>query len=556
MVVFDEEKRKREYAEIKQREEEELIQFLAKRNGLPYVNLALLSIENDALRLIPEGEARAAKLAPFAAVGKKISVAIFTPNTPEVQAALQKFKEAGYELQVHMASTKSLEKAWSHYQELSQAAQGHAGTLEMSISAVEEAAKTTRHLADVIPKIEEVVASKAHNRISRIVEIIIGAGIALGASDIHIEPGEKQVKLRFRLDGILHDVTRFDLATYAFMSSRIKILSGLKLNLQKEAQDGRFSVALGNTQMEIRTSALPGPYGESIVLRLLDPKSIAVSLEDLGMHDILLKVMGEAILRPNGMILTTGPTGSGKTTTLYAFLRKVHVPGIKIITIEDPIEYRITGITQTQVEPGQQYNFANGLRASLRQDPDVIMVGEIRDRETAEIAVNASLTGHLVFSTLHTNNAAGTFPRLIDLGVNPKAIGSAITVAMAQRLVRKLCENCKEGMLILKKDRERIETVLKNLPKTVVIPQQEKYWTAKGCEKCNSIGYKGRTGIYEAILVDSSIEKIVRESSSEREIAAAAAGQGIPTMQQDGILKVLQGITSLEELERVVSLEA
>ena len=556
MVVFNDEKGAKDLAEIRQQEEEELIQFLAKKNGLSYVNLGPISIENDALRLVPEAEARAAKLSPFAITGKKVSVAVFTPNTPEAQASLQKLTEAGYRLEVYMTSTKSLEKAWSHYRELSQAAESRAGTLEMSVSAVEEAAKTTRRLADITPKIEEVVSSKTHNRISRLVEVIIGAGIALGASDIHIEPEAERVKLRFRLDGILHDITWFDRATYAFMNSRIKILSGLKLNLQKEAQDGRFSVSLGGAQMEIRTSILPGPHGESIVLRLLDPKSIAVPLESLGMHEILLSLLEKAILKPNGMILTTGPTGSGKTTTLYAFLRKIHAPGIKIITIEDPIEYHLAGITQTQVEPEKRYTFAGGLRASLRQDPDVIMVGEIRDSETAEIAVNASLTGHLVFSTLHTNNAAGTFPRLIDLGVDPKAIGSAITVAMAQRLIRKLCEACKVKTHIPKHDKERIEGLLRSLPKAAAVPQREVYWVAKGCDACNSIGYKGRTGIYEAILTDIGIEKIVRQGASEREIAAAAAVQGIPTMQHDGVLKVLSGVTSFEELERVVSLES
>ena len=255
------------------------------------------------------------------------------------------------------------------------------------------------------------------------------------------------------------------------------------------------------------------------------------------------------------MILTTGPTGSGKTTTLYAFLRKVHVPGVKIITIEDPVEYHLEGITQTQVEVEKKYTFANGLRSALRQDPDVIMVGEIRDAETASIAINASLTGHLVFSTLHTNNAAGTFPRLVDLGVNPKIIVSAITIAMAQRLVRKLCKICREEKPIPEIDEKRIEAVLKTMPKIIPIPQKEKYWTAKGCDKCNNIGYVGRTGVYEAILADSFIEKIVRENPSEREIAAVAAMQGIPNMQQDGILKVLTGVTSLQELERVINLE-
>jgi len=423
------------------------------------------------------------------------------------------------------------------------------------MNSIKEAAKNIKHLLDVIPEIDEVVSSKTQNRITRLVEVILGAAIALDASDIHIEPEEKHTKLRFRLDGILHPVTLFDRVTYGMMNSRIKILSGLKLNLKNEAQDGRFSVDLGDTKIEMRTSVLPGSYGESIVLRLLDPKSISVPLEELGMHEVLLNAVEKEIVKPNGMILTTGPTGSGKTTTLYAFLRKVHMPGIKIITIEDPVEYHVEGITQTQVEVEKKYTFANGLRSALRQDPDVIMVGEIRDDETAGIAINASLTGHLVFSTLHTNNAAGTFPRLIDLGVNPKTIVSAITIAMAQRLIRKLCATCREEKVIPEIDKKRIELVLTTIPKTIPIPQKERYWIAKGCGKCNDIGYVGRTGVFEAILADSSIEKIVCENPSEREIAAVAALQGIPNMQQDGILKVLTGVTSLQELERVINLE-
>lgn len=556
MVTFYDAKKEKEFEEMKRSEEEGLIKFLAEKHGLSYINLATIAVQNDALQLVPEVEARAAKIAPFAINGRKLSVAIFTPNTLEVQTALKKLEVARYQVELYMASTRSLEKVWGHYQEISYAEESHAGTVDMSVNAIKEATKNIKHLPDVIPKIDEVVASKTQNRITRLVEVILGAAIALDASDIHIEPEEDHVTLRFRLDGILHHVTLFDKMTYGMMNSRIKILSGLKLNLKNEAQDGRFSVDLGTTKIEVRTSVIPGSYGESIVLRLLDPKSIEVPLEELGMHEILLNVVEKELVKPNGMILTTGPTGSGKTTTLYAFLRKVHVPGVKIITIEDPVEYHLEGITQTQVEVEKRYTFASGLRSALRQDPDVIMVGEIRDEETAGIAINASLTGHLVFSTLHTNNAAGTFPRLIDLGVNPKTIVSAISIAMAQRLIRKLCAVCREEKRIPEEDRGRIEAVLKTMPKAITIPQKEHYWTAKGCDKCNNIGYVGRIGVFEAILTDSSIETIVRESPSEREIMAIAMPQGIPNMQQDGILKVLTGMTSLQELERVINLES
>jgi len=555
MVTFDDEKEKRELADVRESEEEDLIQFLAEKHGLPYINLIPLSIENDALRLVTEAEARAAKLAPFAINGKKVGVAMFTPNTPAVQAALHKLTVAGYAVELYLTSTKSLEKAWGHYTEISHATLSHAGTVDMSVNAIKEAAVNIKHLADVIPQIETVVASKEQNRISRLVETILGAAIALDASDIHIEPEETFVQLRLRLDGILQEVIKFDRATYTLMNSRIKILSGLKLNLREEAQDGRFSVDLGDSAIEIRTSLLPGAYGESIVLRLLDPKSISVPLESLGMHPLLLAAVEKEIAKPNGMLLTTGPTGSGKTTTLYAFLRKIHVPGVKIITIEDPIEYHLSGIVQTQVEVKKNYTFASGLRSVLRQDPDVIMVGEIRDSETAEVAINASLTGHLVFSTLHTNNAAGTFPRLIDLGVNAKTMTSAITLAMAQRLVRKLCAVCKKESPLPAEEVSRFEKILASLPADAQPTNKTVMWTPVGCDKCNKTGYKGRTGVYEAIRADEAIEKVVRENPSEREIEDAARPQGIPNMTQDGILKILSGVTSLEELERVINLE-
>jgi type II secretory ATPase GspE/PulE/Tfp pilus assembly ATPase PilB-like protein len=297
-------------------------------------------------------------------------------------------------------------------------------------------------------------------------------------------------------------------------------------------------------------------------MRLLNPKSINVPLEDLGIYPKLLKVLLEEINRPDGMILTTGPTGSGKTTTLYAFLKKVHTPEVKIITIEDPVEYHLPGVVQTQVND-KGYTFLEGLRAAVRQDPDIIMVGEIRDSETADIAINSALTGHLVFSTIHTNDAAGTFPRLIELGVNSKIIPSALRVSMAQRLVRRLCKECKkEVTLIEPKDEATVHakneiemTIAAIEDKTLIPADRSKMWVPVGCDKCNNTGYKGRMGIYEAILMTRQIEAAVQIDSSDREIWEAAKGQGLLTMKQDGVLKILSGITSMSELERVISLE-
>ncbi|TSC55313.1 MAG: type IV pilus assembly protein PilB, partial [Parcubacteria group bacterium Greene0416_79] len=504
MMLIDDEKEEKELAEIRQKEEEELIRFLAEKHGLPYIDLTGIPIESDALRLIPEEEARAARMTPFAQTGKKVSVAALSPHNEAVTTAIEKLRRTGVEPTLYLTSTKGLEKAWRHYEELRSGAATRAGAMEMQAGEVAETASRVKTLPELIPLIQEVVASREANRVSRLVSMLIGGAIAIDASDIHIEPEERDVRVRVRLDGILEKALTFDRATYALVNSRIKLLAGLKLNVRSEAQDGRFSVNLKEEDIEIRVSSLPGAYGESVVLRVLNPRSIAVALPELGMQPILLEAVLKEISKPNGMLLTTGPTGSGKTTTLYAFVRKIHTPGVKIITIEDPIEYHLQGITQTQTGKEKGYTFALGLRSALRQDPDVIMVGEIRDEETAEIAVNAALTGHLVFSTLHTNNAAGTFPRLIDLGVNPKVITSAINLAMAQRLVRKLCPSCKIEKPLPEKDRVRMAKVLERLEDAPRLQNDARLWTAKGCEKCNNTGYKGRTGIYEAILADAA----------------------------------------------------
>lgn len=555
MVLLNDEKEERELKEIKEKEEEDLVALLAQKRGLPYINLLTLPIESDALRLLPEAEARAGKIAPFSLTGKKVAVALLSPDLPAAGQALEKIRKQGFTATVYMASSKSLEKVWGYYKELSRSRVSPEGAVEIRSGAVAEAAERVGSLPALVPLLKNIIESKESNRITRVLELLLGAAVAIDASDIHIEPEEGYVRLRLRLDGILEEALRFDRGTYQLLDSRIKLLSGLKLNIKNEAQDGRFSVRLRESDIEIRTSVLPGAYGESIVMRVLNPKTIAVSLDELGMHEELRAVVNKEISKPNGMLLTTGPTGSGKTTTLYAFLRKIHTPGVKIITIEDPIEYHLPGITQTQTNKDEGYTFASGLRSALRQDPDVIMVGEIRDEETAEAAINASLTGHLVFSTLHTNNAAGVFPRLIDLGVNPKVITSAVSLAMAQRLVRKLCAFCREEISPSAEDRRLIEGVLKTLPHGLV-PPPLKLWKPRGCEKCNQTGYKGRTGVFEAIRTDSHIEKVIRENPSEREIAAVAALQGLPDMRQDGILKVLAGITSLPELRRVVEVES
>ncbi|MBP6858535.1 MAG: type II/IV secretion system protein [Candidatus Pacebacteria bacterium] len=553
-IVFDEDKQKRRLDQLLHKEEEDLVQILSGKYGIEYVNLLGTPVNSDALRLIKEEDARRTQTAGFALIDKRIKIAARNPQDEKVTTLLTDLTAKGYRPELYIASTQSLEKAWKMYKDLSFAYESKAGSLEISNDEIAAIVKEAKSLPVIVSILENTLAGKKSYRVSRILETAVAGALAIDASDIHLEPEETYVQLRYRLDGVLQEVTRFDTETYGLILSRIKLISGMKLNIKKDSQDGRFSIRLPIGDIEVRVSILPGAYNESVVMRLLNPKSIDVPLESLGINEKLLNILLKEIDRPDGMILTTGPTGSGKTTTLYSFLKKVHNPQIKIVTIEDPIEYHLPGIVQTQVND-KGYNFLEGLRAAVRQDPDIIMVGEIRDNETADIAVNSALTGHLVFSTLHTNDAAGTYPRLIDLGVNSKVLTSAIRVAMAQRLVRKLCEFCKKEMPVDGDVQQNIETTIQTIEDKSLIPaDRSRMWVSVGCEKCNGTGYKGRIGIYEAILTDKKIEDAVEMNPSEREIWAAAAGQGILTMRQDGTLKILQGMTSMSELERVIAL--
>jgi type IV pilus assembly protein PilB len=556
MVVFAEEEQQKRLEFLRKREEEELAQILSQKYGVEYVDLSLVAVNTEALRLIPEAQARDAEAVAFGRVGKRVSLAVRAPESPKVKQLLQKLQDLGYEVTVFMASQESLKRAFQRYADLSYATETKAGVFELSNEELEELLTKVTNLQDIGKLINEAIELKRAYRITRILEVILAGGLSTSASDIHFEPEERDVRLRYRLDGVLVDVLSFDHETYRLLLSRLKLLSGLKLNIEGEAQDGRFSIKIKGAEIEIRSSILPGNYQETVVLRLLNPESIGVPLEALGLEEKLRARIEREVSKPNGMILTTGPTGSGKTTTLYAFLRKVNSPESKIITIEDPIEYHLPGIVQTQVDK-KNYTFAAGLRSALRQDPDIIMVGEIRDSEVATTAINAALTGHLVFSTLHTNDAAGSFPRLIDLGVDEKVLSSAINVAMAQRLVRKLCDACKKERPASADEQKTIDRILAEVVDKTLVPQKTNaVYVAgeEGCEKCHGRGYKGRLGIFEAIFMDQKIEEILRQKPSEREIASAAREQGIPTMQQDGIIKVLRGITSLEELRRVVDL--
>jgi len=346
--------------------------------------------------------------------------------------------------------------------------------------------KKIRNIADFREKIEGLLGGE----VTEVAEALFGGGILLGASDLHIEPEVDRAKLRIRIDGILQNVMFLDFKSYHSLLSRMKLLSGIKLNVGDRPQDGRFSIIFGEIPIEIRTSTLPAEYGESIVLRILNPKNL-IGMEALGLRKDLLEIFQKEIKKPHGMIIVTGPTGSGKTTTLYAFLRKIQKPEIKIITIEDPIEYHLGGISQTQVAPEKGYDFAKGLRSIMRQDPDVVLVGEIRDLETAKIGLQAALTGHLVLTTLHTNDAAGTVSRLQALGEKPSNIAPAVNLVIAQRLVRKICKKCAKYIPLPPALQKKIQKELKKLKKGIAIPSSKralKVPQVKGCKNCNATG--------------------------------------------------------------------
>ncbi len=552
-LPFDTEHEKIKLAQVREREEEDIAQILSNKYGISYIDLSLKEIDVDALRVVPEEVAHTAEAAAFMKAAKVLSLAIHNPNNTELPKLLNDLTERGFEVQKYLVSKKSLDKLFARYSDLTTVTQTKPGVFIVASEILTGLSKTNEPRKTLLQELEKTVALKALERVSRTFELVLAGAFALRASDIHFEPSEEKTVLRLRIDGLLSEIFSFDATTYHLLNSRIKLLSGVKINVTNRAQDGRFSIEKGSSQIEMRVSFIPGNFGESIVMRILDPEATKVSYKELGIHPKLLARLETEIRRPNGMLLTTGPTGSGKTTTLYSFLREIHSPEIKIITIEDPVEYHLDGIVQTQVS-GDTYTFSEGLKSIVRQDPDIIMVGEIRDQETTDIAIQAALTGHFVFSTLHTNNAAGTFPRLVDLGADPKSFGSAVTVSMAQRLVRKLDPNRKKERPLTEDEKSMISKVFEPLADKTLLPEKiETVWEPAPINE-DETGYKGRVGLYEAIFMDDELANILRENPPENEIAKAATKQGYLTMAQDGILKALQGITSLSEVLSTVSI--
>lgn len=561
-VTFNDEKQNQTLQDLRKDEEEQLVKIFSDKYNLPYVDLRGLAPEPDAMLLVSLEDGKRANLAPFKLVGKKLYVAALSPENNELREVLEPLEQKGYQLLLFLASHASLAHVYDRYADLQKFSNVESGMFELTPEKMSRLMATFSTVDELRGVFETLTHSQVLYKTTRIMELMVAGALKFSASDIHIEPEEDKVRLRYRLNGVLEDISFFDFDSLKSIESRIKLLSGLKLSTTASAQDGRFSINLGDVEVDMRVSVVPGNYGQSFVMRILDPRNTVSDLKKIAFPEKLREEVEKALAKPNGVILTTGPTGSGKTTTLYAFLRRTYSTETKIITIEDPVEYHLEGLTQTQVDPKKGYTFLSGLRAALRQDPDVIMVGEIRDEDTAKVAINAALTGHLVFSTLHTNNAAGTIPRLIDLGINPKILADALSLAIAQRLVRKLCPDCKQQYLSNEKETRIITTILgvmktdgKGESMLGHVPDVGyTLYHPVGCLQCDGTGYKGRIGVFEGVVMTSEVEKILITSPSEREIVAASKNQGIPTLREDAILKTLEGITSFEEVSRVVDL--
>ncbi|MEI7890485.1 MAG: GspE/PulE family protein [bacterium] len=529
-----------------QSEEEQAAQ-VANANNLSYVDLNIFPVAADDLRVIDEKESREFGLCVFQKAGKEARIGVVDPTNKKTIEYVEALKsEKGWVVYLYVISKSSLEKIWKRYAEIPMLENLEAMQITLSGEDLEKFEKDFGNMLDLKKRIQEIPTTQ-------IISIIMAGAVKMKASDVHFEPQEEDVRMRFRIDGVLQDVGKFPNETYRFILSRIKMMGKMKINIRDIAQDGHFSVEMDEGKINVRTNIIPGNHGESVVMRLLSQADIMLSVEDLGLRGLAYESVQREVAKPHGMILTTGPTGSGKTTTLYALVNKLNTAGVKIITIEDPIEYEVKNISQTQIAKDRNYTFAEGLRAIVRQDPDVILVGEIRDEETADISVNAALTGHLVLSTLHTNNAPASIPRFIELGVKPNIIAPSVNAFIAQRLVRKLCSNCMEEYVPAKETTDSIKKILAIIsPKAKIeIPKNiEKLYRPVGCDKCHGLGFKGRIGIFEVLTISENIEKLILEMGGEREIAQTALEDGMITMAQDGILKAIEGLTSMDEVWR------
>ena len=535
-------------AKMKHESEEQQTASVAAALGIPYIDLNILPIDPETLRTIPKADAQKYEIVCIQRAGRNVGLALANVAHPELKDYLAKLeKDEGYKINLFVASKTGLQKTLEKYKHISLIEHLEELRLTLTGADLEEFEAKLKDVIDLKKRITEIPTTE-------VINIIMAGAVKMEASDIHFEPQQENIRLRYRIDGVLQNITELPPQSYHYILSRVKVLSGMKINIRDIAQDGHFSVMLDDNEIDVRVSVLPGNFGENIVMRLLNQQSVALRFEDLGLRGLAYDKLREEIKKPNGMILNTGPTGSGKTTTLYAIVNVLNSSEVKIITVEDPIEYKIKGISQTQVSRSRGYSFANALRAIVRQDPDVILVGEIRDDETAAIAIHASLTGHLVLSTVHTNSSVETTPRLIDMGVKPSLIPASVNAIIAQRLVRKLCPHCKEEYVPARETVESVKKILAVIsPKAKLsVPKDiQKFYRAAGCSKCNGLGYKRRIGIFEIFTLNEEISLKITEMAPESEILALALEAGMVTMLQDGMLKALEGVTSLEEVQRV-----
>jgi type II secretory ATPase GspE/PulE/Tfp pilus assembly ATPase PilB-like protein len=536
-----------------QSDSERIAKELASALNLPYFNLQFFRPEIEALDKVPIDWAKKTKSIPIKINNKDILLGVVDPYNQNFKDLKEDLEKKGFKVKTAIISDESFQTGLKEYNFLPDKKISYLSIFEIN-------SEILNYIKNKVNTKEELSLSLSQLSLSDpflILDYVFGGAIKFDSSDIHFEPYEDKVFVRFRIDGILYDIFSFPLNIYPLLKNRIKILSGMKINVYNKPQDGRFSLNYEGQKIDIRVSSVPSTKDESIVCRILKLSSVTVELESLGLREDDLKILNQAIYSPNGLILNTGPTGSGKTTTLYSVLIKIKKPELKILTIEDPVEYKIEGISQSQVNEESGFTFSNALRSFLRHDPDIILVGEIRDKETAQIAVQASLTGHLVLSTLHTNDALGAIPRLISLGVDPQLIPPALRLVIAQRLLRKICPYCAIEYTPGDDLREKIKNNLKNLPSRVNLKDIDlnnfSLLKPKGCQKCLGLGYKGRLAIFELLSINKKLESIIEKNPSEAEIYEAVSDNFV-SLQQDGLIKALFKITSIEEVERVTGL--
>jgi len=514
---------------------------LAKARGIyyqiPYINLSDTPVSPEALNTVPEIVARRYSGFPFAIDRRSNSIEVAMANPLDLIAIEFIEKKTGFKVKPFIASQEDIVSAIN---------EKYSQSLSTEVSAV---LKESGDAAEKVIDLKQLAAGQIIREapIAKIVATILEFAIKSRASDVHIEPQPDKTRVRYRIDGILHEKLILPRRVHDALISRIKILSDMKIDEKRLPQDGRFNFRAGEEEVDLRVSSLPTVHGEKIVMRLLKKSGKVPQLPELGLRGRALKNLEDSIRVPHGIILITGPTGSGKTTTLYAILNKISTPQVNIITLEDPVEYQIAGINQVQINPGAGLTFASGLRSFLRQDPNIIMVGEVRDKETADLAIQASLTGHLVFSTLHTNSASGALPRLLDMEAEPFLLASSMTCIAAQRVVRKICDQCKETF----DPAPEVVADIRNYLGDLAPPGTFKLYRGARCEACNDTGYQGRVGIFEVLPVTEKIGRLILEHKPAVDIEKAAVQDGMILMKQDGYLKALEGITTLEEVLRV-----